>query len=70
MTYEKELSTGEIQGTGITIEKIDTELGKIVFSVSGESDWFGYNNIVKFKALKALDREKIIAFEEGEICEI
>lgn len=70
LTHEKELLTGEIQGTSITIEKIDTELGKIVFSVSGENGWTGYNNIVKFKALKDLDREKIIAFEEGENNEI
>ena len=59
-TYEKELTAGKIENMGITIQSIDTQNGKIVFSFDlPEGRNTGTNNIVKFRALTDVSDEEI-----------
>lgn len=59
-TYEKELTAGKIENTGITIQSIDAENGKIVFNFDlPEGRNTGTNNIVKFRALTDVSDEEI-----------
>lgn len=61
LTYEKELSPGKIENTGITVKSVDTEHGEIVFNFDlPEGRNTGTNNIVKFKALSGVSEEEII----------
>ena len=60
-TAEKELITGEIENTGVTIQSIDTEMGKIIFRFNlPEGRNTGINNIINFKALSDVSDEEII----------
>lgn len=61
LTYEKELTPGKIDNTGITIQSIDTQNGKIIFNFDlPEGRNTGINNIVKFRALSDVSGEEII----------
>ena len=60
-TYEKELASGGIENTGITIKSIDAQNGKIIFNFDlpkGRNT--GINNIVRFRALSDVSGEEII----------
>ena len=60
-TYEKELASGKIENTEITIKSIDTQNGKIIFNFDlPEGRNTGINNIVKFRALSEVSGEEII----------
>lgn len=61
LTYEKELAPGKIENTGITIQSIDAQNGKIIFNFDlSEGRNTGINNIVKFRALSDVSGEEII----------
>ncbi len=61
LTYEKELAPGKIENTGITIQSIDAQNGKIIFNFDlPEGRNTGINNIVKFRALSEVSGEEII----------
>lgn len=61
LTYEKELVPGKIENTGIAIQSIDTQNGKIIFNFDlPEGRNNGINNIVRFKALSGASGEEII----------
>lgn len=61
LTYEKELASGEIEGTEITIQSIDAQNGKIIFNFDlPEGRDTGINNIVKFRALSEVFGEEVI----------
>ena len=61
LTYEKELSTTEVQNTNVVINNVDTVLGKIEYKFTfPEGRNTGTQNFVRFKALSELNQEPII----------
>ena len=59
-TYERELSSAEISGTGITIVEADLTNGIIVYCFSAEKGRnTGINNIINFKALTSVSDAEI-----------
>ncbi len=60
-TYNKELTSGEITNTNITVQNADLSAGKIEYKFNLESGRnTGITNLVKFKALSDLTDEVII----------
>ena len=60
-TYEKEMTSGEIENTGIIVNKVDLLNGRLEFSFkSPDGRNTGINNFIKFKALRNLIQEDVI----------
>lgn len=61
LTYNKEMSVGEIPNTGITIKNVDLNEGNIQYSFDmAEGRNIGVINYIKFRAVAELNNEPII----------